>query len=1006
MNAMTNFTLKSLRANKVRTLVTVAGVALAAALLTAVLTTYTSLTDMLYRGEASYAGSWMAQVEVEDPTELEASLSAGTADGDISDYAVLQDVGFGELTAQQENIYGIYLPIANLSGNVEELCAIKPSEGRMPEAPGEIMLCTLWRDSDDAVQLGDTLTVKVGDRQAVLAPGREGSMSMGTVSAGIDYVPEDEEQEIVDGTLLNSSMGYLQAAESAGLFNEELTNTREMTFTVVGFYERNSYASVTSLGLFGFTCGEPTDGTSFAYITMDGVSDSQQVRERAEAAFPDCPVTLHTAMLRYLGINTGGGIWDTFYGIVVILAVVIVAACISLIYNAFAISVAERTGQFGLLASVGATRRQLRRAVVIEGLAIALVGIPLGLIVGLLGCLVTFTLLGPDIAYLFGGSSEIGFRLAVDPAVLIVTSVLTLITVMFSVFIPAWRAGRTNIIESLRGQQGKRASKRGASRAARATNPAKLWKNKGVAGRVFGIGGTIARINKKRGTSRGTAASVSLALAIVLLLTAGSLSSFLGVLVDVAGGGEPAGDIGIAAALMTDEQAEENDAYYNGTPINTSDEPVTLQEVVDSANETFAAEATIFSDCYAAMSQVPDATAVGWKMSGNAPITVDPSMVSKKFANHEIEGLGTGGMTEDGQFAAYASFVYLDDASFDEFARAQGLDPDYFRDADHPRVIALQQAYGNDGNKYQLLDVFTETGMADVTVGGVYEGRAINAFSVSYIQDGPDEPAVFSITPYFYNYLDDDDTAFDEDVVAAEGEFATQQIEIAAIATEGPALASGDGAEVQLFLPVSMAQHHSFGIQGPVFRSVFNAPEGQSPELSQELVDRGGDFLHEVEGFQTSFYYMNDYVTEVSQNRILATVVNVFCLLFTIILALIALANVFNTVTNGLILRRREFAVMRSIGLSNRQFRRMIVDECASWCIRGLIPGAVLSLGVAYLLYVQVGYSLGGLEFHLPWIYIGLAAALTAFAIIISVAYGMHRCKADNLVEALRTDNV
>ena len=65
MNATTNFTVKSLRANKVRTLVTIAGVALAAALLTAVLTTYASLNDFLYRNEAALAGTWMACVEAD-----------------------------------------------------------------------------------------------------------------------------------------------------------------------------------------------------------------------------------------------------------------------------------------------------------------------------------------------------------------------------------------------------------------------------------------------------------------------------------------------------------------------------------------------------------------------------------------------------------------------------------------------------------------------------------------------------------------------------------------------------------------------------------------------------------------------------------------------------------------------------------------------------------------------------------------------------------------------------
>ena len=133
---------------------------------------------------------------------------------------------------------------------------------------------------------------------------------------------------------------------------------------------------------------------------------------------------------------------------------------------------------------------------------------------------------------------------------------------------------------------------------------------------------------------------------------------------------------------------------------------------------------------------------------------------------------------------------------------------------------------------------------------------------------------------------------------------------------------------------------------------------------------------------------------------------NVFCLLFTVILALIAMANVFNTVTNGLILRRREFAVMRSVGLSNRQFRAMIVDECVAWCARGLVPGVLLSLLVSWLLWVAVSGSLSGLSFMVPWAYVALAFAMTAAAVGISVAYGMHRCKADNVVEALRMDSV
>ena len=116
-----------------------------------------------------------------------------------------------------------------------------------------------------------------------------------------------------------------------------------------------------------------------------------------------------------------------------------------------------------------------------------------------------------------------------------------------------------------------------------------------------------------------------------------------------------------------------------------------------------------------------------------------------------------------------------------------------------------------------------------------------------------------------------------------------------------------------------------------------------------------------------------DYIEQRDSNQMIATVVNVFCLLFAVILALIAMANVFNTVTNSLILRRREFAVMKSVGLSNRQFRAMVAEECVAWCVRGLVPGVLLSLFVSFLLtrlclYVSTslertgsGYLLAGL---------------------------------------------
>ena len=143
MNATTNFTVKSLRANKVRTLVTIAGVALAAALLTAVLTTYASLNDFLYRNEAALAGTWMACVEADDSSVLDERITGAQADPQVSGTAIMRDIGFAELTADQQDTQGTYLAIRSIEGDVGDICGIEPSEGRLPESDREIMLFAL-----------------------------------------------------------------------------------------------------------------------------------------------------------------------------------------------------------------------------------------------------------------------------------------------------------------------------------------------------------------------------------------------------------------------------------------------------------------------------------------------------------------------------------------------------------------------------------------------------------------------------------------------------------------------------------------------------------------------------------------------------------------------------------------------------------------------------------------------------------------------------------------------
>lgn len=983
MNATTNFTVKSLRANKVRTLVTIAGVALAAALLTAVLTTYVSLNDYLYRSEAHLAGTWMACVEADGSSALDEKVADAQADPQVAGTAILRDVGFAALTADQQNTQGTYLAIRSIEGDVGDICGIEPSEGRLPENDHEIMLFSTWNDYG-GVSLGDTVTFNVGQRVARLAPGEEGTMSAGTMSASWGVQGEAHESEISDGTPLNSSMGVLEADIDGSIFNEEIANTEESTYAVVGFYDRPGYALSTAAGMVGVTAGGAApDAFTDVFFTLNDVANTQQVEEATEALFPDEHVVLHVAMLRYMGVSSDSSIWTTFYGLVMVLAAVIVVACVSLIFNAFNISVAERIKQFGLLSSVGASRRQLRRAVVLEGAIVAVIGIPCGLLIGLAGCAATFAALGPAISQL-AGSGEVAFRVAVNGWVLAAASVLTFVTVLVSVWIPAKRASRTNIIDSLRAASGSRVSKRGAARAAKCTGASSLWKARGAAGRVLGVGGMLARINRKRGTGKGRAASVSLALAIVLLMTAGSLNVFLGTLTDVVtGGGEMAGEVGVWAQLDME------------TPQPAA--PTTPEAVATANSELFARQAEVFAGAFHDLSRVAGAQPVGWKMTSDAYAIVPAAMAGEALVDQES---GMGGKMVDGRVGTVGSVTYLDDAAFDDYAKSSGLNPADFRDPEHLRAIALARGYGNNGSVYQLLDILREPGTLEVVEAVTYHGEPAAGIGVG-VTSGEGNAEAFAFQPY----LEGDDDGV-EWFPMDEADVQTASIEVVALADEPAPIVGGPGAGLQLIVPESMAAYQGFGSTSPIFYSYFDSADGDHGALAEELATAGSAYFHDKSPYGLAFYSFNDYIEQRDSNQMIATVVNVFCLLFAVILALIAMANVFNTVTNSLILRRREFAVMKSVGLSNRQFRAMVAEECVAWCIRGLVPGVLLSLLVSFLLWQVISGSMTGLPFTLPWNYVALAAAMTVVAVGASVAYGMHRCRADNVVEALRADAV
>ena len=131
----------------------------------------------------------------------------------------------------------------------------------------------------------------------------------------------------------------------------------------------------------------------------------------------------------------------------------------------------------------------------------------------------------------------------------------------------------------------------------------------------------------------------------------------------------------------------------------------------------------------------------------------------------------------------------------------------------------------------------------------------------------------------------------------------------------------------------------------------------------------------------------------------------VFAYGFIILISLIAAANVFNTISTNIALRRREFAMLKSVGMTAKGFNRMMNFECILYGTRSLLFGLPVSVGISYLIHLAVseGYQK---EFTLPWVAFGIAVLSVFLVVFVTMMYSMSKVKKDNPIDALKNENL
>ena len=134
------------------------------------------------------------------------------------------------------------------------------------------------------------------------------------------------------------------------------------------------------------------------------LENPRSVYDFVEENLVDESVLYNGSLLRWLGAVDNDNFLTVMIGLLIILVLVIIAGSITLIYNAFSISLRERTTQFGLLSSMGATKKQLRSSMRYEALFVSSIGIPVGILAGVGGIGITPHYIGEDITNWIHGS--------------------------------------------------------------------------------------------------------------------------------------------------------------------------------------------------------------------------------------------------------------------------------------------------------------------------------------------------------------------------------------------------------------------------------------------------------------------------------------------------------------------------------------------------------------------------------------------------------------------------
>lgn len=949
MNLMKTLTLKNLKLNRKRTIVTIVGIILATALLSALVTLVSSFQYSMIEYQKQKGGDFHVKFSNVKMSEL----SEFKNNRNIESTFETMGMGFANLDGCKNEDKPYAYVMATDEAGFERGC-FKLIEGRMAKNEDEIVIPRhLKTNGRIDIKVGDEITLDVGKRYD--------SNTESVISENCAY--EHEAETLTDtvtkhykvvGIMERPGYGmedYSAAGYTFVTYSDELAaidngtkSEADTTLTVYSRYTQKALRNkdAVTADIIG------VDEKLFAKANNSSVEMSAEESDRflKEMENAKYDIYINGFLISYECVFPIDGTFKALFTVATVVALIIILTSVYCIKNSFNISITEKIRQYGMLASVGATRRQIKSSVKTEAAMLGVVGIPVGTMSGILASLILVKVVNA----LSAGWLNFALSFHTSLPALILAVILSIATIYFSATGSARRAAKVTPLEAIRN------TKEIKIKSAKLKTPA-------IIGRIWGIGGVISYKNIKRNNKKYRTTVTSIVICSVTFIV---ISYFMSMAFSMVG----------MSYASTDYNIGINMSYKKDIDIEKLSKLVSGIEGVDD-----------------------------YLVGAGYDFDVSKPKYTKEYGEY------CGQLYDDSEDVSQEFLItVLDDKSYDKYASDAGI-----KNAAAGAILVNKgtfAVYNENSSKYvkKEMELYKYKAGDTIECGyNVYDDASSDENDVEGDTESStdDNNAVEGDTE---SSVDDNNGYVDEETIN-NGVRKTVDVAIAGVTDKVPIGYEGySNNTLYTLLFMNQKGFESLWADG---KSGNELKPGYAQYSAYVVAENADDYqdtfeketAENPEYSQISFYVSN-MDKQMRDEKSLFTLLGVFAYGLIVVIALIGITNIINTLSTGMELRSREFATLRSIGMTDKQFAGMVRLESVFISVKALVIGVPLGILISYLLCVMMNRMDDAIIYEPPYKAIILCIVVVIMLIYAIMKLSMTKLRHNNIIETIKNENL